>query len=118
MVFQEIGRLMSMSDMNIISKTNQFGRVVTLTFREGLQHIEVFMNSEFGLGFSLGLDYSYKQNQFELEIRRGKETFRVYLSADLTLEPTRSLNSSETEVYKFFKDLWYRAWGMNLGFFR
>lgn len=77
-----------MSNRDIISKTNQFGRVVTLTFREGLQHIEAFMNSEFGLGFSLGLDYSYKQNCFEIE------------------------------VYKLFKDLWYRAWGMNLGFFR
>lgn len=107
-----------MSDMNVISKTNQFGRVVTLTFREGLQHTEAFMNSEFGLGFSLGLDYSYKPNRFEIEVRRGKESFRVYLSSDLTLEPTRSLDSSETEVYKLFKDLWYRAWGMNFGFFR
>ena len=105
-----------MSDMNVISKTNQFGRVVTLTFREGLQHIEAFMNSEFGLGFSLGLDYSYKPNRFEIEVRRGKESFRVYLSSDLTLEPTRSLDSSETEVYKLFKDLWYRAWGDELWF--
>lgn len=107
-----------MSDMNVISKTNQFGRIVTLTFREGLQHIEAFMSSDFGLGFSLGLDYSYKQNCFEIEVRRGNENFRVYLSSDLTLEPTRSLDSSETEVYKLFKDLWYRAWGMKFGFFR
>lgn len=107
-----------MSNRDIISKTNQFGRVVTLTFREGLQHIEVFMNSEFGLGFSLGLDYSYKQNCFEIEVHRAKEIFRVYLSADLTLAPTRSLDHSETEVYKLFKDLWYRAWGMNFGLFR
>ena len=105
-----------MSDMNVISKTNQFGRVVTLTFREGLQHIEAFMNSEFGLGFSLGLDYSYKPNRFEIEVRRGKDSFRVYLSSDLTLQSTRSLDSSETEVYKLFKDLWYRSWGMHLGF--
>lgn len=107
-----------MSNRDTILKTNQFGCIVTLTFREGLQHIEAFMNSEFGLGFSLGLDYSFKSNCFEIEVHRGRESFRVYLSADLTLVPTRSLDSSETEVYKLFKDLWYRAWGMHLGFFR
>lgn len=107
-----------MSNRDIISKTNQFGRVVTLTFREGLQHLDAFMNSDFGLSFSLGLDYSYKSNCFEIEVRRDKEVFQVYLSADLTLAPTRSLDSSETEVYKLFKDLWYRAWGMKFGFFR
>lgn len=64
-----------MSNREIISKTNQFGRVVTLTFREGLQHIEVFMNSEFGLGFSLGLDTVTNKTVLRLRFTELKKFF-------------------------------------------
>ena len=111
-----------MRDINTITSTNQFGGIYLLTFDEGLQHIESFMHSEFGLGFSLGfslgLDYSSKKNCFEIEVRKVKESFRVYLFADLTLAPTRSLDSEESRIYKSFKNLWYRAYGLSLGFFQ